>query len=195
MTCVITFISRNKDNADVLGFKSRSKSFLVPKVNEKALMDKFHAFVKEGVKGEFCRFYMAINDTDEKKVKRDLAKFLIDEAITPTDWSITDLNKKVVSLASLPQNKVSKKWLFDCDTTYERTCAFVDEVIDKTGVFVEYIGKTPHGYAVIVSRGFDTREILKNYPEIELKKDAPLCFAWEVNAEDAPLHHTWEADI
>jgi len=180
MTYVINFISRNKDNANIEGFKPRSKSFLTEGFLNKELDEKFKDFIEKGMDGEFSRFYVSINRVDETKVKKELAKFLIDEAITPTNWKLEQIENKVVSLASKVENKLEKKWLFDCDTDLNTTLAFIKEIPAE----IKYaIHRTPHGFAVITSRGFDTREILKKYPDIDLKKDAPLCYKWGFKGE------------
>ena len=38
--------------------------------------------------------------------------------------------------------------------------------------------KTPNGYAVVVERGFDSRDLLSKYPFVELKRDDMLCVKW-----------------
>ena len=38
--------------------------------------------------------------------------------------------------------------------------------------------KTPNGYAVILEHGFDTRELLSKWKDVELKRDDMLCIAW-----------------
>lgn len=180
MTYVINFISRNKDNTEIKGFKPRSKNFLTEDFPSEELNEKFEDFIKKGVDGEFSRFYVSINRVDEIKVKKELAKFLIDEAITPTNWKLEQIENKIVSLASKVENKLEKKWLFDCDTDLNTTLAFIKEIPAE----VEYtMHRTPHGFAVITSRGFDTREILKKHPDIDLKKDAPLCYKWGFKGE------------
>lgn len=178
MSYVVTFVSRNKDNVGVKDFRPRVKNMLVdPRTNE--IDSLFTDFVNKGVKGEFCRCYLAINETDEEKVKVALAKFLIDEAVSPSDWNLTKIQSKVAALSSLSQNKKTKHWLFDCDCNHTTTVAFMDDIL-KTDPEVEIlqVSPTPHGYALVVSRGFDTREILKKYPDIELKKDSPVCLQW-----------------
>ena len=42
------------------------------------------------------------------------------------------------------------------------------------------IKKTLNGYALVVHQGFDTRELLAKYPDVELKRDAMLLFDWKV---------------
>ena len=74
MTYVINFISRNKDNANIEGFKPRSKSFLTEGFLNKELDEKFKDFIEKGMDGEFSRFYVSINRVDETKVKKELAR-------------------------------------------------------------------------------------------------------------------------
>lgn len=176
---VVNFMSRNKDNKNVPNFKPRVQSFLYESDDDVALIKKFEKFVADGVPNEFCRLYVGINAVDEQKVKKELAKFLVDEAFSPSNWNLTNLNNKVVSLASLSCNKRGKKWLFDCDIEdvddFEAFC----EDAKKCGGEVEDWGFTPNGYFVVTSRGFDTRKLLKKYPMVELKKDAMKCLHWE----------------
>lgn len=178
MSYVVTFVSRNKDNVGVKDFHPRVKNILVDTQTDK-VDNLFADFVNKGVKDEFCRSYLAINETDEEKVKVALAKFLIDEAVKPSDWSLTKIQSKVASLSALPQNKKTKYWLFDCDCDHATTVAFIDDILKaEPEIEILQVSPTPHGYALIVSRGFDTREILKKYPNIELKKDSPVCTHW-----------------
>lgn len=179
MSRVITFISRNKDNVHVPNFKPRSVNFLSDKPNEELIKD-FLSFVNKGLPHEFCRFYIGINEVDETKVKKELAKFLIDEAVCPTNWKLENVNNKMVSLAGKIENKITKKWLFDCDTQDDEIVhKFIHEISNR--VKISNVYGTPHGYAVVTERGFDTRGIIEKYPDIELKKDAPLCYAWKAN--------------
>ena len=40
--------------------------------------------------------------------------------------------------------------------------------------------KTPHGYAVIVKHGFDTRKLLEKWgKDVELKRDDMLLVCWD----------------
>lgn len=181
MSYVVTFCSRNKDNQDIPNFKQRCKSFLFDG-RLKDLHEPFQKFVKDGCPMEFSRLYVGINHVDETKVKKELAKFLIDEAIIPSSWNLNSVHAKMISLASLAKNKLTKQWLFDCDTDYETASNFMNEVIDLIASPVDIgLYETPHGYAVVVERGFDTREILSRYPDIELKRDGMLCYEWGTN--------------
>lgn len=174
---VVNFMSRNKDNKNVPNFKPRVQSFLYEE-SSNTLMEKFNKFVADGVPHEFCRLYISINAVDEQKVKKELTKFLIDEAFSPSDWSLINLNNKVVSLASLNCNKKEKKWLFDCDVEDDDTFVNFRDDVEKYGGKVVDCGRTPNGYFLVTARGFDARELMKKYPMIELKKDAMKCLHW-----------------
>ena len=39
--------------------------------------------------------------------------------------------------------------------------------------------KTPNGYAVIVNQRFDTRQLLQDYQNVELKRDDLFCYSWD----------------
>jgi len=39
--------------------------------------------------------------------------------------------------------------------------------------------RTVNGYAVIVSHGFDTRNLLKKWFDVELKRDDYICCFWK----------------
>lgn len=175
MTYVIGFISRNKDNTHIEGFRPRSKHFLANDFSSEDVFKKFKEFINQGFDGEFCRFYVSINRVDEVKVKKELAKFLIDEAVMPSGWEVRKIEDKTCSIASKIENKIEKKWLFDCDCDKKTMLDFTKE-IPKDVKYTIY--PTPHGFAVITTHGFDTRKILKKYPDIELKKDACLCYKW-----------------
>ena len=52
-----------------------------------------------------------------------------------------------------------------------------DFIADVTELYLDVPEKfeTPNGYAVVVNHGFDTRELLKKWGKVELKRDAMLC--------------------
>lgn len=190
MTKVVFFVSRNKDNQNVVGFKERKKTLFCKNVYE--VIDKFYKFVREGKKGETSRFYVSVNDRDEDKARKALVCALVME-----DVPLEKVKTKAVALAMKPENAVTKKWLFDfdCDDVNEFR-AFVDDLTQKEGTsadFLETGRRTKNGYAVVVAHGFDTRGFLDEWNErlknqnpnwgVELKKDAMLLWTWGVNAE------------
>lgn len=190
MTKVAFFVSRNKDNQDVVGFKERKKTLFCKDVYE--LKEKFYKFVKEGQEGETSRLYVSVNDRDEEKARKALVCALVME-----DVPFEKLKSKAASLAMKPENAVTKKWLFDfdCDNE-EEMLAFTSALTWREGTPttpVEMVRKTKNGYAVVVPHGFDTRDFLKEWNErlkkqnpnwgVELKRDAMLLWTWKTKAE------------
>ena len=79
-----------------------------------------------------------------------------------------------------------KKWMFDFDiNSEEEVNQFVEDIkaivsTDESPISIE-VHSTPHGYAVITNRGFDTRELYKKWDEslVSLKRDDLLCCNWK----------------
>lgn len=190
MTKVAFFVSRNKDNQNVVGFKERKEMHFCKDVYE--LKEKFDKFVNEGKKGETSRFYVSVNDRDEDKARKALVCALVME-----DVPLEKVKTKAVSLAMKPENAATKKWLFDfdCDNE-EELLAFTTALTWREGApttTVEMVRKTKNGYAVVVAHGFDTRDFLNEWNErlrkqnpnwgVELKRDAMLLWTWKTKAE------------
>ena len=183
---VVTLVSRNKDNRDVPGFKQRNESFFtdVP-FDSEILQKKFKRFVDEGVSGETSRMYYSINPRDTVKANRALVKFLVDNP----GYDLRRVKYKQVSLAALPENATDKKWLFDFDINdTSELNEFVGDIHDiDSNVKVETY-KTPNGYAVVTSRGFDSRKLFQDKgwdkKDVSLKRDATLCVYWETKASN-----------
>lgn len=78
--------------------------------------------------------------------------------------------------------------MFDYDDDLDKVDEFVEDVKkystvthpkQKESVPIEVVKhKTPNGYAVIVSHGFDTRELLAKWKDVGLKRDDLLCIEW-----------------
>ncbi|GAA5395212.1 hypothetical protein SuUB81_10030 [Streptococcus uberis] len=165
---VVLFTSRNKDNKNVIGFVERTKAFLTTKTVEE-LKDEFKLFVEKGCLEETSRFYISVNERNNSKVQKALIHYLLDNEI-----NMASIPSKVASIASKKENSLTNKWLFDFDDDKEKINAFVADV--KTLYIAEpEVYETPNGYAVIVEHGFDTRELLKKWDKVELKRDAMLC--------------------
>lgn len=182
----VLFISRNKDNKDVKGFKQRSQVFLTSEYTsiqeEVNLLKDFNNFVDKGVLGETSRWYISINERDSKKVNNKLIHYLIDHpGINPAS-----IPSKSVSLAQSIECAVTKKWLFDFDNeNYEKLVEFKEDIHkiingDEWEI-VHY--ETMHGYAVIVPHGFDTRDLLAKWNKeetiVEVKRDGMLLLDWK----------------
>lgn len=175
---VVLFISRNKDNKHIENFKERRKSFVTKEeMDSDKLEMKFKNFVNDGVSGEVCRMYFSVNSRDEDKVYKDLLHFLID---TP-DFNLCSIDSKLAGIAAINSNAKSKRWMFDFDIDDEAEVdKFINDIHNCDPEVDIEARKTPHGYAVITSRGFDTRELMKiwNEKDVTLKRDDLLCVYW-----------------
>ena len=168
----VMFISRNKDNKNIEGFKQRSMNFVSTKYPEE-LLEKFQEFVERGVEGEFSRFYISVNARDPEKVHKHLMHFLIDHP----DYPLDKMESKIASLADRTDCALTKKWLFDLDMDMVEAYEFASDAV-KAGKFESMesmeIRRTVSGYSLVVPRGFDTRELLSKYEGASLKRDAMI---------------------
>ena len=190
--CVL-FISRNKDNKDVENFKPRRQSFLIDDFNElytRRFIQKFLNFRDEGVSGELSRCYISFNLRDASKVRKSLLIDLIEDE----DVSLTHMTSRIVSLAMKAGMNKTKRWMFDVDTLDEdKVNEFLKDLesygFKKTDLksffttesseLLYYKRRTINGYAILVDRGFDTREILKNREDwVTLKRDDLIFVDW-----------------
>lgn len=180
--------SRNKDNRDVEGFKERMKTILEYKENEEKIIAAFEKFASEGLPGEKTRLYRTVNARNEEKIREELIIYLL-----RNKPSMTKLNSVLASVAQQTENRAESKWLFDFDIDDEKSAIrFISDIssiiisklidmkntlgteIDDVPTIEKY--KTPNGYAIIVSRGFDTRKLAEKWKDydVTLKKDALL---------------------
>lgn len=173
---VVLFVSRNKDNVDIENFKERRQSFITSDlITDKHLLDKFYYFVNQGVPGEMSRMYYSVNERDSNKLQKKLIHFLIDE----DDFNMTAINSKIAGLAASHDCAKEKKWLFDFDINdIHKASKFCEDIKKIDSEIRVDIHKTPNGYAIISSRGFDTRELLAKWPEVTLKRDDLYCVSW-----------------
>ena len=170
----ILFVSRNKDNKHIPNFKERRYVRLTTKTAEELKKD-FENWSALGREGEFCRFYMKINARDREMAK----KKLIQELIFNDNFDLVSAEAKIAGIANKKECAAERKWLFDFDDTEDKLEEFINDIkdCDKASVPLEIeVHKTPNGHAVIVSRGFDTRELMKKWSStVELKKTK--CYA------------------
>lgn len=164
--------SRNKDNKHIPNFKQRIKGILSYEENEDYVRSEFENFVKQGLPGEVCRLYKSVNSRNEEKIREDLIIRLMQDKT-----SLTRLNATLTSVSRLSKNRDSSLWLFDFDENNQKLVlefmydiSLIDESIE-----MEH-RKTPNGYAVICSHGFDTRELMKKWAgyDVTLKRDDML---------------------
>lgn len=184
---VVFFVSRKKDNKDVKNFKERKTAFVSTK-HPIEFEKKFEHFVADGASGEMSRFYFSVNARDAKKVKKQLLHFLIDE-----DFNLEHINGKIAGIAAKKECAKTKHWMFDFDIDDENAVnEFISDIENIESTLSGYIKtddyitpyctkwKTPHGYAVIVDHGFDTRELMKKWGDnVTLKKDDMICYKWD----------------
>lgn len=176
--------SRNKDNKDVPNFKERAKTILEYKENEDKVIKEFHRFAADGVPGEQTRLYRSVNSRNEEKIREELIIRLLRDKP-----SMTTLNRTLASVAQQVENRDESEWLFDFDVDNESLMYdFVYDIFSTT--YIDYPlekikwYKTPHGYAIVVPYGFDTRELMEKWKDydITLKKDE-LLFLYMITKE------------
>lgn len=184
--CVYLIRSRNKDNKDIPNFKERAKTILEYKENEDKVIEAFKSFAAKGLPGEKTRLYRSVNSRNEEKIREELIIRLLRDKP-----SMTQLNRTLASVAQQVQNRDESKWLFDFDVDDEKAVKrFIDDIYIYTGSqypieeIVKYY-KTPHGYAIIVPHGFDTRKLMEKWKDydITLKKDELLFLDMITNGE------------
>ena len=172
--------SRNKDNKDIQNFKERAKTILEYRENEDKVIEAFKSFVAKGLPGEQTRLYRSVNSRNEEKIREELIIRLLRDKP-----SMTQLNRTLASVAQQVQNRDESKWLFDFDVDDNLLVENFKKDIrrfayDNSDIFfynheIE-LHKTPHGYAIIVPHGFDTRGLMETWKDydITLKKDELL---------------------
>lgn len=164
---VAMFVSRNKDNDHIKNFEQRTKSFLTQKYQHE-LTDEFQDFYNKGLEGEMSRFYLSVNDRKMDKIKLDLQHYLIDHP----EVNLTNIEKLIASLSMKKGTANSKKFLFDFDNNSQREVfLFAQDIKEIVKEEIVHYHKTPNGFAVVVDRGFDTRELLEKWKNVELKRD------------------------
>lgn len=187
----IEFVSRNKDNKQLPGFKPRVEGYLISHEIDEKIIQKFYDFVDYGVTGELCRFYVSVNERNPIEINKSLAIYLINNP----DYDSARIPKKLQSIAMFPKNALTKKWLFDFDSDdSEALKAFTDDI--KThGLSDEEITirKSISGYHVIVDHGFDTRKLLEKYPDVDLKRDDAYIYSYAIT--DVSLDIKLKKDI
>lgn len=178
---VVLFVSRNKDNKDVDEFTERRMSFLTREHwNSEYIMNKFQHFVNNGVPNEVCRMYYSVNARDNDKVYKELLHFLIDSP----DFNLCSIQSKLAGIAAKKENALTKHWMFDFDIDdNKKVDEFCNDIIECDSEVVYEVHKTPHGYTVITSRGFDTRKLMEKWDtDVTLKRDDLLCVHWLINS-------------
>lgn len=167
---IALFVSRNKDNKEITDFKERREAFIIDTHGPRHDLDieinrmhkKFNEFVSRGVPGETCRLYLSVNDRNREKIKKN---FII-ELLKNDDYNLSNIKDILVSVAMKKENAVTKYWLIDYDRedSEEKVREFIEDMKELTN-YKEYpfdilnVIPTVHGWHIIISHGFDTREL------------------------------------
>ncbi len=180
---VITFCSRNKDNGNVDGFKSRCQAFPVylNPIDVETLQSKFQKFVEEGLPNEVSRFYITLNARYEDGVRNDLICRMLQNE---TDLSL--MNRFTTSVAARCNDLVTKCWMFDVDgdSMAQQSAEFAVMIDTQTQELASGVRqaaasyKTKNGCHIITSAHFDTRKIEEYYSQITLKRNADCLAAY-----------------
>ena len=181
---VYCFISRNKDNKNIKGFKTRSKSILAYAEDFDKIKKEFKEWAAAGVPGERTRLYRTLNARAEDKIRDAFIVHLIKNKPLTTTKSYSNL---LPSIAMKSECRGESKWMFDFDIDDEELVdVFIYDIKKITTIYwdenQEHVAvsgikakkyKTPNGYAIVVPHGFDTRNLLKKWEgyDITLKKD------------------------
>ena len=177
---VVLLVSRKKDNQDIPDFKERRQSFITHKTIRELMDNEFLHFVQDGHFGETSRLYYSVNARDPEKIHKQLLHFLIDEP----EFNLCSIQPKLAGIAAQKECALEKKWMFDFDNNDDGLASqFVKDIrkiVPEDAEVVKY--KTPNGYAIVVDKHFDTRELLKEwndkYVDVTLKRDDLLCADW-----------------
>ena len=181
---VYLFISRNKDNLNIPGFRERKMSFLAYE-NSHRVKTRWHEFLKDAKDGELCRMYRTVNKRDPRAIK----KLLMIQLVIDDQFDFGHMDGKLAGCAAKKECDAEGKWLFDYDKDEGDTRTVNDfelDIIESQGEDIidqDYI--TPHGYGVIVKHGFDTRDLLKKWGDIvTLKRDDMMLLQWETKRSE-----------
>ena len=181
---VVLFVSRNKDNKNIIKFKERRKAFITnDEPDDPDLLNDFYLFAEEGAEGEISRMYYSLNARNPEKIYKELVHFLIDNP----DFNLTSIQSKLASIAAKKECAAEKKWFFDFDINdLNKVCEFMKDIEDIDYTVEPHAQRTVNGYSVICEHGFDTRTLFEkwNSDDIALKRDDLLLFEWVANTHD-----------
>lgn len=187
---VVLLVERNKDNKHIDSFEERRRAYTTTKTNEE-LKDDFDEFRTTAKPGVVSRMYVSINRRDNAKTQKALQHLLLD-----MDIEVQTLPAKVAAIAAKQENKLSADnyRFFDLDTqdpveveqfvndmneAYRKTMAKNPKVsYDEIEPLNYKLHPTRSGYAVIVDKRFDTRELFEKRPDVALKVDDMLLIYW-----------------
>ena len=136
--------------------------------------------------------YVSVNPRSNAKTFKALQHAMLDN-----EYNLATLPQRVAALAAKKENAYDSahlNWMFDFDpvegeNTEELLQQFLEAVEGAHLTTQTKKGqerpemdvtthKTPNGYAVVVNQRFDTRALLAQFTNVELKKDDLLCYKW-----------------
>lgn len=177
----IKFASRNKDNKSIPDFKQRYNAFLTSlELDDPKLQSQFEDFVAKGKIGELSRFYVAVNERNPTEVNKSIAIFLINNP----SYDPAKLANKSYSISMDSKNALTKKWLFDFDSSDKKLLdQFINDILESGFAKQEVlIHKSISGYHVILPHGFDTRNIMSKWnAAVTLKRDDMWLKTYQTN--------------
>ena len=176
---IVIFVSRNKDNKQIKGFKRREKTFLLNTFDFRDFDDKFLDFVKNGIENELCRFYVSANSRNMEKVKKSILHKIIDMDYKQLAKGI---DSKLISVAMKPECAETKYWLLDIDTKDENVLYEISDYVEAIGCEIIDTRDTVNGFHVVIDKGFDSRKLIEQYKEVlKIHKDGLLLYDWKIN--------------
>lgn len=170
---VVMFVSRNKDNSSIEGFKERRSAFMTTwdRFDER-LAKQFVAFSEQGLPGELSRFYFSVNDRDNKKVTKGIMHYMLDyqDQINPAGLPLLS-----VRIGMKRENALTKRRLFDFDSSDTMLLSEFVHDLQLRGATTDDITVYPtvNNCSVVIERGIDLRGLVDTMPDVkhELKKD------------------------
>ena len=160
--------SRNKDNEQLPGFKSRRKSFVYKSKTE--LEAQFDLFVSQGLPGETSRCYIGYNLVDNRKLTWSIIRRLQDYASQNQYVDPLKITQMIVSEANKKENFATKRYLIDIDTKVPIVRIHIKEQLELNGVPILHEYPTPNGFHIITERGFPDLKFHEIYPnEVTIK--------------------------
>lgn len=180
----VRFVSRNKDNAGIEGFRQRCEQH-VAKLDVESLDTladaacakfgrMFDHFVADGVDGETSRMYVTLNCADSDRCLNELAIVILQDRIV----DVTHVDTVLAAIVARSDMALTKRWLFDADCDAGTARVFAECVDERLAARYGKdspnakcsIRRSKSNFAIVTNARFDTRGIHDSFPDIELKR-------------------------
>ena len=116
--------------------------------------------------GGYWRVYRTVNERDPQKALKMFQHELLDNKVLPENFE-----QKWKSVLLNPENKTSRNFLLDLDTSNGSIYSMLVEYLLGNNIKVFDSNTTPNGYHV-VTEPFDTRQVVNLFKDLEVKKDS-----------------------